>query len=80
MDGHKLASSLPLHTTMSFVLGAPWCARLPLALRNQVCVCVRERERERECVRACVRACVSYINPTYTLNPKIGEQNAAVSK
>jgi len=36
MDGHKLASSLPLHTSMSFVLGAPWCARLPLPLRNQV--------------------------------------------
>lgn len=36
MDGHKLASSLPLHTSMSFVLGAPWCARLSLPLRNQV--------------------------------------------
>ena len=36
MDGHKLASALPLHTAMSFVLGAPWCARLPLPIRNQV--------------------------------------------
>ena len=36
MDGHKLTSRLPLHTGMSFVLGAPWCARLPLPLRNQV--------------------------------------------
>jgi hypothetical protein len=36
MDGHKLTSSLPLHTSMSFVLGAPWCARLALPVRNQV--------------------------------------------
>ena len=39
MDGHKLTSALPLHTSMSFVLGAPWCARLPLPLRNLVCIC-----------------------------------------
>ena len=68
MDGHKLASSLPLHTTMSFVLGAPWCARLSLSLRNQVRVCVY------------VSVCVSYLNRTYTLNPKSGEQSKAVSK
>jgi hypothetical protein len=36
MDAHKLASALPLHSAISFVFGAPHCARLPLAVRSQV--------------------------------------------
>jgi len=36
MDAHKFSSSLPLHTSMSFVLGAPACARLSPNLRNEV--------------------------------------------
>lgn len=36
MDADKYCSSLPIHTSLSFVLGAPSCVRLPVATRNEV--------------------------------------------
>ncbi|KAJ1481827.1 vacuolar fusion protein MON1, partial [Baffinella frigidus] len=35
MDAHKLSSNLPLHSAISFVFGAPHCARLSLSVRSQ---------------------------------------------
>jgi len=36
MDADKHMSSLPIHTSLSFVMGAPSCVRLPVAVRNEV--------------------------------------------
>jgi hypothetical protein len=36
MDAHKASSDLPLQTSLSYLLGAPSCLRLPMAVRQQV--------------------------------------------
>eukprot|EP00283_Hemiselmis_rufescens_P013635 CAMPEP_0173450512 /NCGR_PEP_ID=MMETSP1357-20121228/44914_1 /TAXON_ID=77926 /ORGANISM="Hemiselmis rufescens, Strain PCC563" /LENGTH=419 /DNA_ID=CAMNT_0014417201 /DNA_START=1 /DNA_END=1255 /DNA_ORIENTATION=- len=36
MDAHKLSSALPLQTSLSYLLGAPSCLRLPVTARQSV--------------------------------------------